>query len=74
MSTSALEGTYAPAADVLISEVDADRPRSQTVVEFLNFITATERGIEQLKELPVCLRMARELQGILVAGTPCGNF
>ncbi|MCP4306395.1 MAG: Fic family protein [bacterium] len=74
VSTSALEGTYAPVADVLSSEVDADRPRSQAVVEVLNFITATERGIEQLEELPVCLRMARELQGVLVAGTPSADW
>jgi Fic family protein len=74
VSTSALEGTYAPAADVLSSEVDADRPRSQAVVEILNFITATERGIEQLKELPVCMRMACELQGVLVTGTPSADW
>ena len=74
VSTSALEGTYAPAADVLSSEVDGDRPRSQAVVEVLNFIAATERGIGQLKHLPVCMRLACELQGILVAGTPSADW
>jgi len=74
LSTSALEGTYAPAADVLSSEVDIDRPRTQAVVEVLNFIAATERGIERLNELPVCMRMAKELQGILVAGTPSEDW
>jgi Fic family protein len=69
MSTSALEGTYAPAAEVLSSEVDEDRPRSQAVVEVLNFIRATEHGIERLRDLPVCLRLACELQEILVRGT-----
>lgn len=70
VSTSALEGTYAPAAEVLSSEVDEDQPRSQAVVEVLNFIRATERGIELIGKLPVCVRMACELQGILVRGTP----
>ncbi len=74
VSTSALEGTFAPAAEVLSSEVDADRPRSQAVVEILNFIHATERGIDLLAELPVCLRMACELQHILVKGTPSEDW
>lgn len=69
VSTSALEGTFAPAAEVLTSEIDIDRPRSQAVIEILNFINATERGIELLATLPVCVRMACELQYILVKGT-----
>lgn len=69
MSTSALEGTYAPAAEVLSSEVDEELPRSEAVVEILNFIHATERGIELLKDLPICVRFACALQEILVRGT-----
>lgn len=74
VSTSALEGTFAPAADVLSSEIDSDRPRTQAVTEILNFIRATERGIELLEDLPVCIRMAKELQGILIAGTPSDDW
>jgi len=70
VSTSALEGTYAPAAEVLSSEVDRDRPRSLAVVEILNFIRATEHGVVRLADLPVCTRLACELQAILVSGTP----
>lgn len=74
VSTSALEGTYAPAAEVLSSEIDEDRPRSQAVVEILNFIRATDRGIQLIGHLPVCVRMACELQGILVRGTPGEDY
>lgn len=74
VSTSALEGTYAPAAEVLSSEVDEDRPRSQAVVKVLNFIQATDRGIQLIGQLPVCVRMACELQGILVGGTPSEDY
>lgn len=74
VSTSALEGTFAPAAEVLSSEVDEDRPRSQAVVEVLNFIRATEHGIERLRDLPVCTRLACELQEILVRGTPSEDW
>jgi len=74
VSTSALEGTFAPAAEVLSSEVDEDRPRSQAVVEVINFIRATEHGIERLRDLPVCTRLACELQEILVRGTPSEDW
>lgn len=74
VSTSALEGTYAPAAEVLSSEVDEGRPRSQAVVEVLNFVRATEQGIRLLGQLPICMRMACELQGILVKGTPSEDY
>jgi Fic family protein len=74
VSTSALEGTYAPAAEVLSSEVDEDRPRSQAVVEILNFISATEHGIRRLADLPVCVRLACELQDILVRGTSAQDW
>lgn len=74
VSTSALEGTYAPAADVLTSEMDAERPRSVAVTEVLNFIAATELGISRLNALPVCTRLARELQAVLVKGTPSEDW
>ena len=74
VSTSALEGTFAPAADVLSSEIDADIPRSHAVTEVLNFIHATEQGIERLNELPISTRLACELQRTLIAGTPSEDW
>jgi Fic family protein len=74
VSTSALEGTYAPAGEVLSSEVDEGRPRSQAVGEVLNFIRATEHAIERLRDLPVCTRLACELQEILIRGTPSEDW
>ena len=71
---SALEGTFAPAADVLSSEIDADIPRSHAVTEVLNFIHATEHGIERLNELPISTRLACELQRTLIAGTPSEDW
>lgn len=74
VSTSALEGTYAPAGEVLGSEIDQERPRSLAVIEILNFIAATEQGLARLSELPVCVRLARELQATLVRGTPSEDY
>ena len=69
VSTSALEGTFAPAAEVLSSEIDEDLPRSQAVVEVLNFIRATEQGISRRRTLPISVRLACELQHTLISGT-----
>lgn len=74
VSTSALEGTFAPAADVLSSELDADIPRSHAVTEVLNFISATEQGIARMKALPISTRFACELQQTLIAGTPSEDW
>lgn len=74
VSTSALEGTFAPAAEVLSSEIDEDLPRSQAVTEVLNFIRATEQGIERRTTLPISTRFACELQHTLIAGTPSEDW
>lgn len=69
VSTSALEGTFAPAAEVLSSEIDVELPRSHAVTEVINFIHATEHAIERRATLPISTRLACELQRILVVGT-----
>ncbi len=74
VSTSALEGTFAPAADVLSSDIDATIPRSAAMVEILNFIDTTEHGIDRIATLPIGRRLACELQGLLVAGTPSDDW
>ena len=74
VSTSALEGTYAPASEVLSSEVDDEQPRSQAVTEILNFIRATEQAVTATGKLPICVRLARDLQLTLVRGTPSEDW
>jgi Fic family protein len=69
VSTSALEGTFAPVAEVLSSEIDEELPRSHAVTEIINFIHATEHAIERRATLPISTRLACELQRILVVGT-----
>lgn len=67
-STSALEGTYAPLADVLTA--DEERPQSVDLREVLNYVAMGDRAfraIEQGQSLTVGL--LGELQGILVQGT-----
>ena len=74
VSTSALEGTFAPAEDVLKSEVDLDLPRTSAVQEILNYIDATNHGVGRITELPIGTRLARELQDRLIRGTASDDY
>lgn len=69
VSTSALEGTYAPLVDVLGGALVEDRLRSQEVREILNYVSAAETAIELLKRKPICITMLQDLQRMLVRGT-----
>ena len=74
VSTSALEGTFAPAAEVFSSEVDEDLPRSQAVQEVLNFINATDHAIGRRSTLPIGTRFVCELQWPSHRGTPSEDW
>lgn len=68
-STSALEGTYAPIAEVLEADFVEDSRRSPEVREVMNYVRAAERGLELIAKKPICVTVINELQGILVKGT-----
>lgn len=69
VSTSALEGTYAPLAAIL--EADLEEPSGYTadVREVLNYVAAARRGIVLIETKPICLTVVAELQKLLVQGT-----
>jgi Fic family protein len=67
-STSALEGTYAPLADVLTA--DEDRPSTLDLREVLNYVAMADRAFAWVEEdRPLTLGLLGELQKILVRGT-----
>ncbi|MFJ7211600.1 Fic family protein [Amycolatopsis sp. NPDC098790] len=69
VSTSALEGTYAPYADVLEAQyVESHQPTAE-VREVRNYVQAAFAGLDLIKRLPICLQVVSTLQRILVAGT-----
>jgi Fic family protein len=60
--SSQIEGTQSSLADVL--EVEAsifDPHRPSDVGEVLNYVTAMNYGLERLKELPLCIRLIKEI-------------
>jgi Fic family protein len=69
VSTSALEGTYAPLVDVLEAEYMDERHISYEVREIRNYVRAAARGLDLIKDKPICLTLLAELQAILVQGT-----
>lgn len=68
-STSALEGTFAPFADVLAADRD-DKPNiSAEVREILNFESMAELAFSWPEERPMTISMLNELQRTLVRDT-----
>jgi Fic family protein len=68
-STSALEGTYAPFADVLAADRDDLASMTADLREVLNFERVAESAFAWPEDRPITLGMLSELQRTLVGGT-----
>ena len=68
-STSALEGTYAPFADVLAADRDDQQNMTAELREVLNFETMAELAFSWPEDRPLTLSMLNELQRNLITGT-----
>lgn len=68
-STSALEGTYAPFADVLAADQDDQLHLSAELREVLNFESMAELAFSWPESRPITLGMLGDLQRVLVRGT-----
>ncbi|KRF21014.1 cell filamentation protein Fic [Nocardioides sp. Soil797] len=68
-STSALEGTYAPLAEVLVA--DDEEPPTPELIEILNYVAAANYGFAWIADgRPISSSFLSDLQGILMRGTP----
>jgi Fic family protein len=68
-STSALEGTYAPFAEVLAADRDDDEHMSAELREILNFEVMAELGFSWPEDRPLSVNLLNQLQKTLVRGT-----
>lgn len=67
--SSQIEGTQASLIDILEFESKALEPENpQDVAEVVNYIGAINYGLERLKDLPVSLRLVREIHQQLMQG------
>lgn len=69
VSTSALEGTFAPLLEVLEADYIEERRQRSEVREVVNYVRAASRGLELIQRKPVCVTLIADLQKILVTGT-----
>lgn len=71
--SSQIEGTQASLMDVVAHEANALREgMARDVGEVINYIDAMNYGLQRLVELPVSLRLIREIHGRLLPGTRGG--
>ena len=69
VSSSRIEGTQASLDDLFFFEAaEMEEPKVPDVREVRNYVRAMEYGIERLKELPVCVRLVREIHEVLMEG------
>ncbi len=67
--SSQIEGTQASLVDLLDYEVDEQIPQiPRDVEEVVNYVAAMNYGLQRLTELPLSLRLLREIHGKLMAG------
>jgi Fic family protein len=67
--SSRIEGTYANQEELVLFELDHQTAEGKPDVrEVWNYVSAFEYGLKRLKELPVCLRLIRELHQKLMHG------
>jgi Fic family protein len=69
-STSALEGTYAPFAQILAADEDDGAPMTAELREVLNFEAMAELAFSWPEERPLTINLLNQLQRTLVRGTP----
>jgi Fic family protein len=67
--SSRIEGTIANEEDLVLFKVDPDvQDRKPDTLEVRNYVIALEFGLKHLRELPVSLKLLRELHGRLLKG------
>lgn len=70
--SSRIEGTKASLSDLLIDEIENSHAKPRTgaddIKEVRNYVRALERGIDRLPELPLSLRLIREIHSELMTG------
>ncbi|UCD53112.1 MAG: Fic family protein [Phycisphaerales bacterium] len=68
--SSRIEGTQAEVRDIYLFEMQEPDVQSEVpdVREVSNYVRALDHGLKRCNEIPVCLRMIRELHEILLKG------
>jgi Fic family protein len=68
VQSSRVEGTQASLSDIFYYEASKQKPKYEDVLEVLNYVRAMNYGLSRLKELPLSLRLVREIHSKLMEG------
>ncbi len=72
--SSQIEGTQSSLDDVLAFEAEGHQPHEpKDVEEVFNYVGAMKHGLARLPELPLSLRLLREVHGVLLHGVRGGE-
>lgn len=66
--SSRIEGTRTSLSELLLDEAEPSRSSDADLREVQNYVEALEHGLERLRELPLSLRLVRELHERLMRG------
>lgn len=73
--SSRIEGTQTSFSDLVLFEASTEAPGPADRSEVVNYIRAIDYGLEELRTLPLCLRLCRELHGVLMGNVHfAGSF
>lgn len=73
--SSQIEGTQSSLQDLLAAEADLfDETMPRDVDEVVNYVRAMKRGLQRLAELPVSVRLIREIHAELMQGVRGGRL
>ena len=73
--SSRIEGTYATQEELVLFEVgQPSKPTRPDVLEVANYVQALEHGLKRLEEIPISLRLIRELHAHLLRGVRGGSL
>jgi Fic family protein len=68
VQSSRIEGTQASLSDIFYYEASKEEPKHTDVLEVLNYVRAMHYGLSRLKELPLSLRLVKEIHLKLMEG------
>ncbi len=61
VQSSRIEGTQASLSDIFYYEASKEKPKHADILEVLNYVRAMNHGLSRLKELPLSLRLVKEI-------------
>lgn len=68
LTSSAMEGTYTTDSNLILAEVGAPLESDDDTKEVINYLTALNKALQMLGELPICHRVIKQAHEILLGG------